>query len=369
MYYSFGYWSKDHAYSQYKCYGWINQRCLRAIVDFLFAYNKRPLAVLIKFDDKKVGKETTIQCRFDLSKYDTDVTPITPTETKFSLSKSKQNVHIVRTQFPLRLAWATTIHKIQGQSLDNIVVSFDKTFRDGQAYVALSRARKLEGLHLASFHPSKIRSSKHVAKEMYRIKKSMLISNPYNPLLSPDVCLKVAVFNARSAKLHFRDIIVDPVLVDADIICLSETHFQKDNLHQYNIPGYKTHFLPSHQTQHGLAIYSKQILDTKLIQESPSRNAESLHLTAQHENLYEMTFLYRSPSGNVNSFLEDLDELIPSAPVNSVVVGDFNIDPHNMSAAFGRLLEHFSTRNFTQLTSTPTTVYGTMIDLVFSSSK
>lgn len=70
-------------------------------------------------------------------------------------------------QVPLILAWAMTIHKAQGLTLDKISCDLSDIFTPGQAYVALSRARTLDGIFIESINFNRI-SSNHEAVRFYR---------------------------------------------------------------------------------------------------------------------------------------------------------------------------------------------------------
>lgn len=75
------------------------------------------------------------------------------------------------TQIPLRLAWAITIHKAQGMTLDGAVIDLSKAFVEGMGYVALSRLKNLESLFLKGINGMALQTS-HISKSIDEILKN-----------------------------------------------------------------------------------------------------------------------------------------------------------------------------------------------------
>ena len=91
-------------------------------------------------------------------------------------------------QIPLCLAWALTIHKIQGATLSMADIDVGgQIFEYGQTYVALSRVQSLDGLYLSAFQPQRIRANENVRafyNEMPELDYKMDLNENSNPFAS-----------------------------------------------------------------------------------------------------------------------------------------------------------------------------------------
>ncbi|MBP7795669.1 MAG: AAA family ATPase [Elusimicrobiales bacterium] len=111
------------------------------------------IGIIIDFDIGDDGEEVVV-----IEKEDGDIVYVKPHKWemfKYTYDEKKKKIGTETTgsftQFPLRLAWAITIHKSQGKTFEKVLIDISSgIFAHGQTYVALSRCKSLEGIYLKS---------------------------------------------------------------------------------------------------------------------------------------------------------------------------------------------------------------------------
>ena len=125
-------------------------------------YFNGKLAEIVEVDDKEIS--VIIDGEDEIYKLKKE----TWEQKRYSLGEDKSIQEEVLgsfKQYPIRLAWAVTIHKSQGLTFDRLIIDAGKSFASGQVYVALSRCRTLEGIVLKSkITPEVIFSDRRVSK-------------------------------------------------------------------------------------------------------------------------------------------------------------------------------------------------------------
>ena len=110
---------------------------------------------------------------------------------RFKLASRLASPNIKRTQFPLDIAWASTVHKVQGLSLEHGVVSFDlgkqRSFGADQIYTALSRVKTYNYLYcIGEFRKSAIKVNKDTLLKYEHLKENDLFSTLKRSIVSDD---------------------------------------------------------------------------------------------------------------------------------------------------------------------------------------
>ena len=111
-------------------------------------------------------------------------------------------------QFPIKLAWAITIHKSQGLTFDHVVIDAAKAFTHGQTYVALSRCRTLQGIVLTSQLTEGAIIVDEVVRSFYQKVHDMQITSEQLALMRMDYHLRLVeeLFTFEKERIGFSQL-------------------------------------------------------------------------------------------------------------------------------------------------------------------
>ena len=166
-------------------------------------------SVLVHFNNEKIGRERRkTNSSYLHSKYPgIPVTPITRIEFRFNLSKNptSQNDLMTATQFPLKLAFACTAHKMQGTTIakpEKLVIDLKSVKEPAQAYVMMSRVQSLQQLFIVNEFPQeKIYPSREATNELKRLHE---IASNEEEQERRDRTMILSL-NIRSLQKHYKD--------------------------------------------------------------------------------------------------------------------------------------------------------------------
>ena len=317
--------------------------------------------LIVKFEDKTIGQEKRRQDK-ELSRKYVNGTAIEKVNYPFSLSKSKKSV--VNTanviQFPIRLAFACTSHKVQGATIlkpRKAIINVTDTFAAAMLYVMFSRVCSLQQIFILNkFDEKKMYPNKRALQELERLEIKSLNQNPTNwEKENNKKQLKISSLNCRSLKKHIDDIKSDKDLLKSDIICLQETWLENNTMSDdFQIENFELH-LNSNGRGKGIAIYFK----SRYFNHALDIKKQNLQLSKFCSPNIDVVTLYRSQVENVVHVSEELQNVI-TGEKPMIVIGDFNfcyLDPSlNSVKTFMR------TKKFTQLIETPTHLEGNLLD-------
>ena len=265
-------------------------------------------------------------------------------------------------QFPVKLAFAITSHKIQGQTIPwpmQVALDLNSVFEDAQAHVMLSRVQCLQQVYiLKSLDESKIRTSNIGLNELVRLKTISFNENPTPWHRQPENdTIKIASLNCAGLKSHFEDILADDKLMNADIIHLLETSLEKNENQLWNIPGYIPHFINVGNGK-GIATYFKHIL----FSHEQDHIASNMQLTKFASKELDVISVYRSSNGNSVELFNNATAMITlGKPM--LITGDFNICMLNHWK--NRMTKGLEMNGFTQMIREATHIRGGHIDHVY----
>ena len=326
--------------------------------------------IVVEFDNKETGQNFRKQSSHLQEKYQNPLaTPISRVSVEYSLGKQNKG-HAAKAkviQFPLKLAWAITAHKVQGQTIKSprpVAMDLQSTFTKAQAYVMLGRTENLQQIYLDEFDNSKLGCNANSLKESESLQNKADEIVAKNTWFSKPGVFRLAHLNIRSLKNHYKDLASDSFLLQSDIIGISETWFPSKGFILPEIAAFSEYnqYYASAGRGKGVALFIKdslKVLNTEKVSEQ-----EFQLLKVNFEKL-QVIVVYRSPATNshdklIESLIKMFTDTLPT-----IIFGDFNVDPKLQEKKYNKLVSAMTSKGFVQVVNRATHIKGHILDHMY----
>ena len=207
--------------------------------DFIKTNDGKIEILVVELDEPKAGKEHRLNNPKLAAKYP-NATFIKRIQIPYTIGKKSGDIGSTATviQFPVRVSYAMTAHKIQGKTIPaptTVAMDIKTVFEPAQAYVMLSRVQSIDQLFIVGeLKPEKIYTKKSAEDELKRLEAISINRNPGPWDLENQQAVKIATLNCAGFVAHKEDLKIDRKLLKGNILHLLETsipsHFDNSGL-------------------------------------------------------------------------------------------------------------------------------------------
>jgi hypothetical protein len=324
------------------------------IIDILFNKEGQAETIIIAFDNPDTGLKQRAEFKTISEEYaDQGGCPIFkhPTEHyinyKGKSARNQGKSHGAKwklNQFPLRLAWASTGHKVQAVGIKegtDVVVHGHKYMPYALMYMMLSRAEKKENVFLEDFVPEQIKADPNSLKEDASLDARSIVPK------YEEMSFDFFVLNVRSLSKHFADVNVDMFAQKSDHICLFETWIDPETVDVNDFQ------MPERNFDHasvgkgkGCCLFSRNSKQSSGNIKVIKDNYQMLSII---NGSVQLVLVYLSSNCSKAEVVKDLQDILRE-DLNSIIVGDVNFDKGENN----ELTRYLALQEFHQLVDVPT---------------
>ena len=330
---------------------------LGTLVDTVKGGNGVVKWLMIKFKNVNVGKEWR-QRHPGLAEIYPGCTGVEKLSWDYNL-KEEGPRHINIYQFPIKVAFAVTAHKIQGQSIlkpAKVAVDLAGTKSSSQAYVMLSRVEDIEQIGImGDFKESNVRIDKNALAELQKMNERSMNRNP-TPWRDGKEAVRIAALNVMNLRNNHRYLVQDPTLRFADIVCVSET-WLSDGADGFTMEGYEVAYNSVGPGKGVAAFFRAEIFNQRT-----DCRLEGAQMSMFESPEVDVIIVYRSQGQNLEEIADKVDVWRDPAKV-TVVCGDMNVCLKK--EARNKLTVELESMGITQLNEEATHVAGGHIDHMY----